>query len=224
VAATAAPRRLAEGRSAAHDQALIVEARIRGPRDLAGPGCAAAAWAPRSPMLAQLHYQGLLRGKLGHRPEKFRVEVPAAYPVQPTRTPGEPVGRLTDQRVLAVFAAHCQGDHNDRAGDYSTEEESDDYDYETGHDGLQHFRSAKFLPRLLLPVAQASRGCLAGLAFVGHGVPVCPRSVPAVRYVQLRLTVQPSGFIWQVLARPSRWTARIDPMRPAIQAIPTFGT
>jgi hypothetical protein len=211
------------GRPAAHDQALIIE-QGPGPRDLTGPCCVVAARAPRSWMLAQLRYQRLLGDKLGHRPEKFRVEVPAAYPVQPTRTPRQPVWRLTDQRVLTVFAAHRQGDHNDCAGDYSTEEESDDCDYETGHSGLQHFRPAKFLPRVLLPVAQASRGCLAGLAFVGHGVPVCPRSDPAVRYVQLSLTVQPSGFIWQVLAQPSRWTARIDPMRPAIQAIPTFGT
>jgi hypothetical protein len=59
---------------------------------------------------------------------------------------------------------------------------------------------------------------------VGQGVPVCPRSEPVVRYVQLSLIVLLSGAIWEILVHPSSWTARIDPMHPAIQAIPTFGT
>ncbi len=59
---------------------------------------------------------------------------------------------------------------------------------------------------------------------VGHDVPVCPRSVPVVRYIQLSLIVLLSGAIWQILVQPSSLTARIDPMHPVIRVIPTFGT
>src|SRR6185369_2799371 len=41
------------------------------------------------------------------------------------------------------------------------------------------------------------------LVLVGHGVPVCPRYVPAVRYVPLSLAILPCGAIRQVLAHPS---------------------
>jgi hypothetical protein len=43
------------------------------------------------------------------------------------------------------------------------------YDYDTGHDGLQYFRPAEFLPQVPLPVAR--RVGLADLVLVGHGVP-----------------------------------------------------
>jgi hypothetical protein len=59
---------------------------------------------------------------------------------------------------------------------------------------------------------------------VGHRVPVCPRSVLIVRLAWLNPTVRLGRTIRQVLVHPSSRTARIAPMLPAIQAIPTFGT
>lgn len=86
----------------------------------------------------------------------------------------------------------------------------------------RYFRPAEFVPRdRSLPPGLA--GLLAGLMFVGHGVPVCPRYVPTVRSVPLSLAILLSGAIWQVLVHPSRPTARMDQLHPAIQAIPTFG-
>ena len=67
-------------------------------------------------------------------------------------------------------------------------------------------------------------GVLVGLTLMGHSVPVGPRNAPAVRYVPLSRAILPSGAIWQVLVHPSKPTARMDPIHPAIQAIPTFGT
>ena len=72
----------------------------------------------------------------------------------------------------------------------------------------------------------ATRGKPRQLILVGHGVPVCPRAEPIVRYVQPSLTVLLFrtallfGAIRQVQVQPS---ARMDPMRPAILVIPTFG-
>ena len=92
-----------------------------------------------------------------------------------------------------------------------------------GHDGLQRFRPAESPPQGPACCDPASRGVLAGLVLAGHGFPVCPRSLRATRYIQLSLTVPPAGLIRQILVQPSSWTARIEPMCPAIQAIPTFG-
>jgi len=52
---------------------------------------------------------------------------------------------------------------------------------------------------------------------------VCPRCKHVVRYIQSSPTVLLAGAIREILARPSSRTARIDPIHPAILAIPTFG-
>lgn len=80
---------------------------------------------------------------------------------------------------------------------------------------------AEFLPQALFLAIPARLDVAAGLMLVGHGVPVCPRFAPTVLYIQLSLTVPLAGAIWQVLVQPSRGTARIEPMLPAIQVIPT---
>ena len=56
-----------------------------------------------------------------------------------------------------------------------------------------------------------------------HGCPVCPRYDVLSDMSSLSLTVLLCGAIRQILVHPSRPTARIYPLQPAIQAIPTFG-
>jgi hypothetical protein len=109
------------------------------------------------------------------RPQEFRVQVSAAEAGQPTGIPGQPVGCLASQRVAVVFAVDGYRDYRDHPYDHSAEEDSDcDYDYTTGHDGLQTFRPAEFLPQVPLPAIAAWRVALADLVLVGDGVPVCP--------------------------------------------------
>jgi hypothetical protein len=168
--------------------------------------------------------QRWLVDELSNRPEEFRVQVPAAHASQPASASGQSAGRLACQRVAAVFTTNCHGDYRDDPDHDPAEEDSDrDCNYDTGHDGLQYFRPAEFLPQIPIPAIQVRRGSPADLMFVVHGVPVCPRPARAVRYVPLRLTVLLSGAIWQILVHPSSWTARIVPMHPVIRAIPTFG-
>jgi hypothetical protein len=117
--------------------------------------------------------------------------------------------------------ARAKDGHGDYPDHDSADEKSDCCDDDTGHDGLLRFRPAEFPPPDPLPATRAPRGAPARPMLVGHGVPVCPRSELDVRYVQLSLTVLLFGAIWEILVHPSSWTARIDPMHPAI---PTFGT
>ena len=63
-------------------------------------------------------------------------------------------------------------------------------EHDTGHNGLQHFRPAEFRPQVPLSATAARRTALAGLAWVGHGVPICPRSVHTVRLARFSPTVR----------------------------------
>jgi hypothetical protein len=93
------------------------------------------------------------------------------------------------QGVAPVFAADRQRDNRDASGHNLAEEQGDGHcHHNTGHDKLPHFRPAEFIPRDLLP-ALTRLGVPAGLVLVGDGVPVCPRYIPAVRYVRLSLAV-----------------------------------
>jgi len=86
-----------------------------------------------------------------------------------------------------------------------------------------HFRSVEPF-RGVPPSATRPRETLSrGLMFAGHGIPVSPGPVRAVRYVLLSPTIPLCRPIGQILVQPSSRAARIDPMHPAIQAIPTFG-
>ncbi len=78
-------------------------------------------------------------------------------------------------------------------------------------------------PRLSRPRSQSARGASCS---PGHGIPGLSVYDPYVRSgtPPLSLTVPLCRPIGQVLVQPSSRTARIDPMHPAIQAIPTFGT
>ena len=156
--------------------------------------------------------------------EELGVQASASHAVEPARAAGHPAGRLADQGVATVFVTYSQRDDRDDSNHDPAEEQSDGHCDDTGHDKLPHFRPAESVPRGLLPATPAWLGVLAGLVFVGDGIAVCPQCVPAVRYVPLSLVILLSGAIWQVLVHPSRPTARIDQLHPAIQAIPTFGT
>jgi hypothetical protein len=119
-------------------------------------------------------------------PEEFRVQVTAADASQPASVPGQSVGSLASQRVATVFAADGDRYYRDHPHGHSAEKDRDcDGDYSTGHDGLPHFRPAEFLPQVPPPATVARRAALTGLVLVGHGVPICPRSV---------LTVWLAGF------------------------------
>jgi hypothetical protein len=109
---------------------------------------------------------------LAGQPEEFRVQVPAAQAVKPAGALGYPVRRITDQGVSPVFSAHRDGDHGDDADYDPTEEQSDCHnDYDTGHDGLPHFRPAEFLPQVPFSVVPAWRGAPAALVLADCGVP-----------------------------------------------------
>src|SRR5689334_14747007 len=157
--------------------------------------------------------------------EELGVQATAAEAVEPARAPGDPVGCVPGDGERAIFPPYRDGYDGDDP-DRDSSEEQGDGDHDTGHAGLQHFFPAEFIPRGLTPATAGGRGALAGPLLVGHGVPVCPRSELVDRYVRLSPTVPLSGVIRQILeilVHPSRPTARIEPMFPAIRAIPTFG-
>src|SRR6185437_1452375 len=116
--------------------------------------------------------------ELAHGPEELRVQVPAAHAVQPPGTAGEHVRRVAHQREPPVLAAD-RDRHYAQSYQDGQEESGCYYDYETGHDGLQHFRPALH-PRGPTR-CNLVRRVSAGLVLAGHGVPVCPRSVRALR-------------------------------------------
>jgi hypothetical protein len=125
---------------------------------------------------------------------------------------GDQAGRLAGQPVAPIFATNSQRDGRD----------------DTGYDPSETPVLPSREDRTLVPRGAATysdpaeRFRRAGAR--GPRRPVCPRYIPAVRYVPLSLAILPCQAIWQVLAHPSRPTARMYPLRPAIQAIPTFGT
>jgi len=52
---------------------------------------------------------------------------------------------------MAIFPANLAGDYDEYPDRDSGQEEGDcHYGKDTGHDGLQHFRPAEFLPRVPL--------------------------------------------------------------------------
>jgi hypothetical protein len=129
--------------------------------------------------------------------EEFRVQIPAGQAIEPAGGLGQTAGRLPHQGVTPVFAPYSYGDDDDYPDDDSAEEESDCHcDYDTGHDGLQHFT---FFPRKSSagPVScdPGLARCLADLVFVSHDVPVCPRFELIVWSVQLSPTVQLDGAV-----------------------------
>jgi len=116
--------------------------------------------------------------ELAHGPDELRVQVPAAHAVQPPGTAGQHVGCVAHQREPPVLAADRER-HYAQSQQDGQEESGCYYDYETGHDGLQHFRPASH-PRGPTR-CDLVRRVLAGLVLAGHDVPVCPRSVRPVR-------------------------------------------
>src|SRR5580704_10101786 len=161
--------------------------------------------------------------ELTQGPEVFRVQVSAADAGQPASGPGQPVGRIDGQRIAAVLAADRDGYDGDYAHYHACDKDGDGDDYDTGHDGLQYFRPAELRPQVPLSAIAAWRAALADPACVGHCVPLCPRSVRTVQLARFSPTVRLARTIRQVLVHPSSRTARIAPMLPAIQAIPTSG-
>src|SRR5579859_3317626 len=97
---------------------------------------------PAEPQISAVRGGASLVNQLTCRPEELRVQVPAADAGQPASGLGEPVGRIDGQRVVAVFAADRYGDDGDYPHHHTRDEDSDGDDYDTGHDGLPHFRPA----------------------------------------------------------------------------------
>jgi hypothetical protein len=83
---------------------------------------------PLLPRQARAPEYAALADELTHRPEEFRVQVPAPDAGQPTSGPGQAVRRIDCQCVAAIFTADRDGDDDGYPHHHARDEDSDGND------------------------------------------------------------------------------------------------